>query len=60
MLVACFKLVQGKDGEVMEEWHPLLPVEKKLIISCLLVAAVLMIVLVWVSLVYFNVGKSVP
>jgi hypothetical protein len=47
----------GNEGEVVEEWHPLLPVEKRLIIYSLILALVLLIVLVWISYAYFGVGK---
>ena len=43
-------------GEVIEKWHPLLPAEKKLIMYSLIVAAVLLVILVWVSYTYFRIG----
>lgn len=45
------------DSETMEEWHPLLPVERKLILMCLILAAVLLVVLVWASNTYFRIGS---
>jgi hypothetical protein len=47
----------GEPGEVVEEWHALLPVEKKLISYCLIIAAMLLVLLVWISYTYFRVGK---
>ena len=43
-------------GEVIEKWHPLLPAEKKLIMYCLIIAAALLVILVWVSYTYFRIG----
>lgn len=49
--------VNSQEGEVIEKWHPLLPAEKKLIVYSLVAALILLLVLVWVSYTYFNVGK---
>jgi cell division protein FtsL len=61
LLFVLFQITHGQgkptEGEVVEEWHPLLPVEKKLIIYSLVAALILLIVLVWVSYTYFSVGK---
>jgi hypothetical protein len=40
-----------------QEWEPLLPAEKWLIGGSLLLGAVLLGVLLWVSRTYFPVGK---
>lgn len=49
--------IRSPEGEVVEKWHPQLPAEKKLIIYSLIAAAVLLVVLVWVSYTYFRVGE---
>jgi hypothetical protein len=44
------------DEEVAEGWHPLLPAEKKLIVYSLILAAILLVVLIWASYTFFRVG----
>jgi hypothetical protein len=44
------------EEEVAEGWHPLLPAEKKLIVYSLILAAVLLVVLIWASYTFFRVG----
>ncbi len=57
LLIFLLQIARTKnaEGEVVEEWHALLPVEKKLILYSLIVAAILLVVLVWVSYTYFRV-----
>jgi hypothetical protein len=45
-------------GEVVEKWHPLLPAENKLIMYCLVIAAIVLVLLIWLSYTYFGVGKT--
>jgi hypothetical protein len=51
-------IANSDEGEVIEKWHPLLPVEKKLIVYCLIIAAIAMLLLIWVSYTFFNVGTT--
>jgi hypothetical protein len=41
------------------EYEPLLPIEKKLIGWSLAIGTVLLVVLYWVSVTFFEVGQSV-
>lgn len=50
-----FKFSSASSEEKVEEWHPLLPVEKKLIAYSLVLAVILLIFLIWISYTYFGV-----
>jgi len=43
------------EEEKVEEWHPLLPVEKKLIAYSLVLAVISVIFLIWISYTYFGI-----
>ncbi|HNQ18039.1 MAG TPA: hypothetical protein PLW90_03855 [Smithellaceae bacterium] len=46
-----------KDEMEKMEYEPLLPVEKKLITWSLILGAVLLVVLIWVSYTFFPAGR---
>ncbi|MGY0288842.1 MAG: hypothetical protein ACUX7D_08850 [Candidatus Methanodesulfokora washburnensis] len=52
------KLVNAAEtkAEEGEEYHPLLPVEKKLVTYSLILAVILLVILIYVSYTYFGVA----